>query len=107
MRIGFEPPEFPDFRRLSIVIKLCDHWDLRGSGTMLPTFLVPETTVRESGKSAELELPATGQSVLVTLGINRIIEQESLDVFIYGSKDGSEWGSKPLLRFPQKFYCGT
>jgi hypothetical protein len=74
---------------------------------MLPAFLVPETIVRESGKSSELELPATGQPVLLTLGINRIIEQESLDVFIYGSKDGSEWGTKPLLRFPQKFYCGT
>jgi len=74
---------------------------------MRPAFLVPETIVRESGKSPELELSATGQPLLVTLGINRIIEQESLDIFIYGSKDGSDWGTKPLLRFPQKFYCGT
>ena len=43
----------------------------------------------------------------MTLGITRIIEQESLDVSIWGSEDGNEWGTKPLLAFPQKFYCGT
>lgn len=83
-------------------------YDKKGFGTtMLPAFLVPETVVREGGKSAAVEIPAAGRPVLLTLGINRIIEQESLDVFIYGSADGSEWAAKPLLRFPQKFYCGT
>ena len=74
---------------------------------MLPQFLVPEITVRESGKSPVIEMPVESRSMLVTLGINRIVEQESLDVFIYGSADGNTWSSKPLLRFPQKFYCGT
>ena len=48
-----------------------------------------------------------GRLVLLTLGITRIIEQESLDVSIWGSVDGQEWGSKALVAFPQKFYCGT
>jgi hypothetical protein len=43
----------------------------------------------------------------VTLGITRIIEQESLDVSIWGSADGVTWGARPLATFPQKFYCGT
>ena len=75
---------------------------------MLPGFLLPETTVREAGNSSEMDLgESKGRLVLLTLGITRIIEQESLDVSIWGSADGHEWGTKPLIAFPQKFYCGT
>jgi len=74
---------------------------------MLPSFLVPETIVREAGTGPVLDLAATGKILLVTLGITRILEQESLDISIMGSADGDIWSSKPLLRFPQKFYCGT
>jgi hypothetical protein len=75
---------------------------------MLPGFLLPETTVREAGNGSDLDLgDSRGRLILVTLGITRIIEQESLDVSIWGSADGSEWGTKPVISFPQKFYCGT
>jgi hypothetical protein len=75
---------------------------------MLPGFLLPETTVREAGSGSDLDLgDSRGRLILVTLGITRIIEQESLDVSIWGSADGSEWGTKPVISFPQKFYCGT
>lgn len=43
---------------------------------------------------------------LVTLAITKIIEQESLDLSIYGSADGAAWSAKPTAAFPQKFYCG-
>jgi hypothetical protein len=75
---------------------------------MIPQFLLPETTVREAGTGPEIDLGRqAGRALLLTLGITRIIEQESIDVSIWGSEDGAEWGSKPLLSFPQKFYCGT
>lgn len=75
---------------------------------MLPGFILPETTIREAGTSPALDLgDARGGVVLVTLGITRIIEQESLDVAIWGSPDNVEWGAKPMVAFPQKFYCGT
>jgi hypothetical protein len=75
---------------------------------MLPAFLAPETTIREAGASPDLTLgDHAGDTVIVTLGITRIIEQESLDVTIWGSPDGLDWGSQPLAVFPQKFYCGT
>ena len=75
---------------------------------MLPEFIVPETTVREAGAGPVISLGAHPGNVLtVTLGITRIIEQESLDLSIWGSADGTEWGSRPLAAFPQKFYCGT
>jgi hypothetical protein len=74
---------------------------------MAPSFLIPEAVIREDGASAELGLgPAQGQVLLLTLGITRIIEQESLDVSLWGSADNANWGAKPLIAFPQKFYCG-
>ena len=75
---------------------------------MLESFLLPEAVVREDGAGPELRLDAAkGRLLLLTLGITRIIEQQSLDLSIWGSADRTDWGQKPLLSFPQKFYCGT
>jgi hypothetical protein len=75
---------------------------------MLPQFLLPETTVREAGAGPNLPLgEREGGTLILTLGITRIIEQESIDLSIWGSADGTDWGAKPLVSFPQKFYCGT
>jgi hypothetical protein len=75
---------------------------------MLPQFLLQETTIRTAGASSDIDLgEQLGGTLLLTLGITRIIEQESLDVSVWGSADGTEWGAKPLVSFPQKFYCGT
>jgi hypothetical protein len=74
---------------------------------MLPQFLLTENTVREAGTGPELALNEQGGLMILTLGITRIVEQESLDVSLWGSADGADWGAKPLTSFPQKFYCGT
>jgi hypothetical protein len=75
---------------------------------MLPQFLLPETTVREAGTGPDIDLGnLQGGTLILTLGITRIIEQESIDISIWGSADGKDWGAKPLISFPQKFYCGT
>ena len=75
---------------------------------MLPNFLLPEIVARKDGAGTEMELAAAaGKPLLLTLGITNSIEQESLDVAIHGSPDGQTWTDKPLLTFPQKFYCGT
>ena len=75
---------------------------------MIPQFLLPESTVREAGIGPDIILGAErGGTLILTLGITRIIEQESLDVSIWGSADGKDWGTKPLISFPQTFYCGT
>ena len=48
---------------------------------MLPQFLLSETTVREAGAGPELGLgDQQGETLLLTLGITRIIEQESIDI---------------------------
>jgi hypothetical protein len=75
---------------------------------MLQEFLLPETTVREAGAGSEIDLGGqVGGTLLLTLGITRIIEQQSIDISIWGSADGTDWGAKPMASFPQKFYCGT
>lgn len=75
---------------------------------MLPDFLVSDTERREEGAGDALDLgDSKGKLVKLTLGITRIIEQESLDISIWGSPDGTNWEARPLIVFPQKFYCGT
>jgi hypothetical protein len=74
---------------------------------MLDTELVPSTTVTAKGDSAAIDLsPASNPVLLATLEITNIIEQESLDVAIQASTDGTTWNLKPLASFPQQFYAG-
>ena len=75
---------------------------------MLNTFLIAEKTlVREKGDGPAINVSsAAGKVLLLSLNITDIIEQQSLDVAIWGSPDGANWGEKPLLSFPQKFYRG-
>jgi len=68
--------------------------------------LVPaNTTVTAKGDGAAVDVSsATNRVFLVTLSITKIIEQESLDLSIYGSADETTWGAKSIAAFPQKFY---
>jgi len=73
----------------------------------MEAFLVPErTVVNAKGDGATLDVSrAEVRIFLLTLAITNIIEQESLDVSIFGSADGTTWDAKPVAAFPQKFYC--
>jgi len=74
---------------------------------MLPTLLLPESIARADGTGPEFELGSKkGKLLVLTLGITRIIEQESLEVLVWGSPDGENWGLRPLTTFPPKYYCG-
>lgn len=69
--------------------------------------LVPANTVASAkgdGPSVDVS-GASNRVFLATLAITKIIEQESLDLSIYGSADGARWGAKSIAAFPQKFYC--
>jgi hypothetical protein len=75
---------------------------------MYEAFLVPEILIEANGESEPVPLGAgAGKPILLTFAITGIVEQESLDVSVWGSADGKEWGPKPLLSFPQKFYEGV
>jgi hypothetical protein len=75
---------------------------------MIDAALVPEkTVVTAKGDGPVVDIsPAVGKVFLLTLRITRIIEQESLDVSVWGSPDGTNFGQKALVTFPQKFYAG-
>jgi len=74
---------------------------------MLRNFLLPESIARADGVGPEIDLGSKrGKLLVLTLGITRILEQERLDITVWGSPDGEKWGSKPLAKFPPKFYCG-
>ena len=75
---------------------------------MLDTYLVPANTVvsaKGDGEAISLE-GVSGRVFLVALQISKIVEQEALEISVLGSSDGQAWGARPLLTFPQKFYCG-
>ena len=74
---------------------------------MIDTVLVPsKTVVNVKGDGVTLDVSSAGLVFLLTLDITNIIEQESIDVAIYGSTDGAAWSPKSIASFPQKFYRG-
>lgn len=75
---------------------------------MVDTFLVAEaTTVTAKGDGSAVDISTASHRVfLLQLNITRILEQQALDVSVFGSADGNTWGQKALTAFPQKFYRG-
>ena len=70
--------------------------------------LVPtQTRVEQNGEGQKCDVSSSPtRTFLCTLLISDVIEQQSLDVAIWGSADGESWGGKPLLMLPQRFYRG-
>jgi hypothetical protein len=75
---------------------------------MIDTYLVePKTVVRAKGDGPAVDVSdAKNRVFLLTLEITNIIEQESLDVAVYGAADETTWGAKPIISFTQSFYRG-
>ena len=71
--------------------------------------LVPaDTRMEASANGASFDISESPtRTYLCLLTITDQIEQESLDVSIWGSTDGETWTKKPLLKLPQQFYRGT
>lgn len=70
--------------------------------------LIPPGTRVESnveGQSVDVSASNT-RTFLCQLRITEQIEQESIDISIWGSEDGENWGTKPILKLPQRFYRG-
>ena len=70
--------------------------------------LIPRNTKMQAngnGDSFDVSRSST-RTFLCVLIVTDQLEQESLDVSIYGSVDGATWTSKPLLKLPQQFYRG-
>jgi hypothetical protein len=83
---------------------------MSSSPTVKPSvdrLIVPETVVETSGEGTSFDLGASAaKPVVLVLRVTEIIEQESLLVSIWGSSDGTDWGTKSLFQFPERFYRG-
>lgn len=71
--------------------------------------LIPrDTRMEANGEGAAFDISESAtRTFLCRLTVTEQIEQESLDVSIWGSADGVTWAKKPLLKVPQQFYRGT
>jgi hypothetical protein len=68
----------------------------------------PDTRMEASAGGASFNISESAtRTFLCRLTITDQIEQESLDVSIWGSADGETWPKRPLLKLPQQFYRGT
>src|SRR5437879_1408304 len=78
------------------------------SGVPLSYLIPPGTTIDTPGTGDCFDLgPLAGKQLLIILRISGIIEQEALDVAVWGSPNGQEWSTQPLFVYPQKFYRGV
>ena len=75
---------------------------------MLDAFLISEkTVVTAKGDSDPLDVSAAVNRVfLLTLSIDEIVEQESIEITVFTSADGTTWEAKPIATLMQKFYVG-
>lgn len=70
--------------------------------------LIPfDTRVEENGEGEKVDVSASStRTFFCVMIITDQIEQESIDVSIWGSADGENWGAHPILKLPQSFYRG-
>jgi hypothetical protein len=67
----------------------------------------PNTRMEASSDGAAFDISGSEtRTFLCLLTVTEQVEQESLDVLIYGSADGENWTKKPILKLPQQFYRG-
>jgi hypothetical protein len=72
------------------------------------TLISANTKMESNGDGASFDISASAtRTFLCLLTVADQLEQESLDVSIYGSADSTSWTPKPLLKLPQQFYRGT
>jgi hypothetical protein len=67
-------------------------------------WLVRECTITKDGTGTEFALGPACDKLLLTLEITQTIQQQSLNISIWGSADQEHW--RQLSAFPQKSYCG-
>jgi len=82
--------------------------DAAGKNISRPKCLLSELVRKGDGVGPIVALDDYSSKLLVvTLGISDVVERTGLSVSVWGSKDQTEWGSKPLVSFRQRQYCGV
>lgn len=72
------------------------------------SIIPPQTKLESNADGQAFDISATTtRTFLCELTVTDQLEQESLDVSLWGSADGQDFGKKPYLKIPQQFYRGT
>jgi hypothetical protein len=67
----------------------------------------PGTQLTANGEGQSFDISGSQtRTFLCTMDITDQMEQESVDISVWGSADGSDFGKMPLLKMPQRFYRG-
>jgi hypothetical protein len=77
--------------------RMAMEFDLISAGTRL--------TANGEGEARDISA-SQSRTFLCSMTISDQIEQESVDVSVWGSADGQDFGKMPLLKIPQRFYRG-
>ncbi len=73
-----------------------------------PKCLLPDSVRHIDGIGPPVDLDdCRGKLLVVTLGVNAVVERTGLTVSVWGSPDRIEWGTKPLVSLRQRQYCGV
>ncbi len=74
---------------------------------MLPAFLLPPGSLEQNGTGEPVAVGEHLRHIILTLVIQKVLEQQSLLLAVEGSNDGVTWLTPALCEFPQRFYTGT
>jgi hypothetical protein len=70
--------------------------------------LIPSgTQLTTNGEGQPFDISGSQtRTFLCAMEITDQMEQESVDISVWGSADGQDFGKMPLLKMPQRFYRG-
>jgi hypothetical protein len=67
----------------------------------------PGTRLTANGEGQPFDISASQtRTFICSMEITDQMEQESVDISVWGSADGQDFGKMPLLKMPQRFYRG-
>jgi hypothetical protein len=67
----------------------------------------PGTRLTANGEGQPLDISDSHtRTFICSMEITDQMEQESVDISVWGSADGQDFGKMPLLKMPQRFYRG-
>ena len=67
----------------------------------------PGTRLAANGEGQPFDISGSQtRTFICSMEITDQLEQESVDISVWGSADGQDFGKMPLLKMPQRFYRG-
>jgi hypothetical protein len=67
----------------------------------------PGTRLTANGEGQPFDISGSQtRTFMCSMEITDQMEQESVDISVWGSADGQDFGKMPLLKMPQRFYRG-